>query len=206
MADRSLNSRNCFFSLAIVIFFPFFLRAQFSVGIKNNFHYGNSFSFTDSLPHDSLLKQKIHSPKKAVIYSACLPGLGQVYNKKYWKVPIIYAGFAGLGYGFWWNEREWTKYHHALLYRYDNDPNTIDPYPSYSDDDLVTLKNYYERYRNLCVIGATALYTLNLIDAAVDAHLMSFNVNDDLSMNISPAIFPSGNSSTFGIYAALHFR
>jgi hypothetical protein len=141
-------------------------------------------------PSDSLLVKgkPAHSPKKAAIYSACLPGLGQVYNKKYWKVPIIYAGFAGLGYGFYFNHREFKTYRNALRYRYDDDPATIDNFPQYNDDNLVTLKNFYQRYRDLTVVGMVALYTLNVVDAAVDAHLFTFDVSDDLSMRIQPTM------------------
>jgi hypothetical protein len=141
-------------------------------------------------PSDSLLVKgkPAHSPKKAAIYSACLPGLGQVYNKKYWKVPIIYAGFAGLGYGFYFNHREFKTYRNALRYRYDDDPATIDNFPQYNDDNLVTLKNFYQRYRDLTVVGMVALCTLNVVDAAVDAHLFTFDVSDDLSMRIQPTM------------------
>jgi hypothetical protein len=147
--------------------------------------------FTDSLRSDSA-KIKVHSPKKAAIMSACLPGLGQAYNHKWWKIPVIYAGFGGLGFGFAWNQNYYHKYHMALKYRYDGDPSTIDPYPDDSDDDLVTLKNYYRKYRDLCVIGAAALYTINIIDATVDAHLWNFkqNIGPDLSLNVNPVVAP----------------
>lgn len=134
--------------------------------------------------------------------SACLPGLGQVYNKKYWKVPVIYAGFGGLLYGFTWNQNNYNEYHSALVYRYDDDPNTIDSLSRYTDGDLVTLKNYYQRYRDLCVIGMAALYTLQVLDATVDAHLKTFDVSDDLSLQISPSLYPSKN----GMVGMIGFR
>jgi Family of unknown function (DUF5683) len=151
-----------------------------------------------SQPKKELL---IRNPKKAAIMSACLPGLGQAYNKKYWKMPIIYAGFAGLGYGFYFNNKFYKKYRNGLRFRYDNDSTTLDPYPNFSDDNLVTLKNYYQRYRDLCVIGAAALYTLNIIDAVVDAHLSSFDVSDDLTIQLRPGLFITQRtaSPTLGI-------
>ncbi len=127
--------------------------------------------------------------KKATIMSACLPGLGQIYNKKWWKTPIIYAGFGGLVYGFSFNNKYYTEYRNSLRYRYDNNAATIDSLSRYTDNDLVTLKNYYQKHRDLCVIGMAALYTLQVLDAAVDAHLATFDVSDNLSMQISPSIY-----------------
>lgn len=163
-----------------------------------------------NLPKDSVktdtVRQKLHSPKRAAIYSAVLPGLGQIYNRKYWKAPIVYAGFGGLGFGFGFNQKYYKIYRDALRLRYDDDPNTIDQFTQYSDDDLVTLKNYYQRYRDLCVIGAAALYTLQIIDAAVDAHLFYFDVSDNLSMQFQPGIFPSnkGMNCSIGIRLGFH--
>ena len=157
----------------------------------------------DTVPKDTIIidKSKEKSPKKAAIMSACLPGLGQVYNHKYWKVPVIYAGFGGLIYGFTWNQSLFKTYRDALRIRYDGNASTIDDFPAYSDDDLVTLKNYYQRYRDLCVIGMAALYTLQVLDAVVDAHLSSFNVSDDTSLNISPAVAPSAPPRWAGSWA-----
>ena len=131
--------------------------------------------------------KKYHSPKKAAIFSTVLPGLGQAYNKKYWKVPVIYGGFAALGYFINSNQTKYVKYRDAYKYRIDNDPLTIDNYVGkYSDENLNTLQSYYHRYRDLSVIGASLLYILNIVDASVDAHLFSFDVDDNLSFNIRP--------------------
>jgi Family of unknown function (DUF5683) len=147
-----------------------------------------------------------HPPKKAALMSACLPGLGQAYNKKYWKIPIIYAGFGGLGYSFGFNQIYFKRYRDALRLRYDNDPNTTDIYPFYSDDDLVTLKQFYQRWRDLSIIGMAALYTLNIIDASVDAHLFYFNVSDDLSLRAAPFMIPTaqGPVTGFGLQLSWH--
>ncbi len=166
----------------------------------------NGERFTDSLPADTIKKAKIHSPKKASLMSALLPGLGQVYNKKYWKVPIIYAALGGLGYGFGYNQKFFKYYKDALHVRYDDDPTTFDPLPLYSDAALVTLKNYYQRYRDLCVIGMAAVYTLQILDAAVDAHLFYFDVGPDLSMHWSPEVSPSGNGLSYGVGLHLGFK
>jgi hypothetical protein len=165
--------------------------------------------FTTGAPHDTakaaVKKEpgKYHSPKKAALFSAVVPGAGQVYNKKYWKLPIIYGGFAGLAYAFNLNQRRYVTYRNALKSRLDQDPSTVDPYITmYSDDQLTTLYQYYHRYRDLTVIGGAALYLLNIVDAAVDAHLFTFNVSDDLSLNIHPTLINTAtgrNPYTTGI-------
>lgn len=145
---------------------------------------------------------KYHSPKKAAAFSAVVPGAGQIYNKKYWKLPIIYGGFAGLAYSFQFNQSRYVKYRDALKYRLDEDASTVDAYTDiYDNDDLTRLFEGYRRYRDLTVIGGVALYLLNVVDAAVDAHLFTFNVSDDLSLNIHPALINTAgrNPYTTGI-------
>jgi hypothetical protein len=143
-------------------------------------HYASAQNKKDSL-------SVMHSPTKATIMSAIVPGAGQAYNKKYWKIPIIYAGFAGLGYLAATNNSDYKIYKEAYRLRLDGDESTVDSYVGiYSDEDLVTLKDYYRRNRDLSYICMGILYVLNVIDASVDAHLFYFNVNDDLSMNVQP--------------------
>ena len=131
--------------------------------------------------------------------SAILPGLGQAYNKKYWKMPVIYAGFIGLGYAVSANHVKYKAYRDAYVARVDSDPNTVDTkYMNlYTDGNLITLQDYYHRYRDLAIIGCAALYVLNIIDASVDAHLFNFDVSDDLSMRIVPSVCPVYGSNTF---------
>jgi len=137
--------------------------------------------------NDTLMGKKPHSPKKATIMSAILPGSGQVYNHKWWKVPIIYGGFAALGYAINFNNREYNLYRDAYLLRIDNDPSTVDQFNGiYTDANLLYLQDYYHRNRDLSIIGAVILYTLNIVDADVDAHLFNFDVSPNLSLNIQP--------------------
>jgi hypothetical protein len=145
-------------------------------------------SDTTQIKSKAEIKAK-HSPKRAALYSAIVPGLGQAYNKKYWKIPVIYVGFGALAYSFNYNQSRFVKYRTAYKYRIDGDSNTVDNFVGvYSDDNLNTLQKYYHRYRDLTVIGVAVLYVLNVVDASVDAHLFSFDVSDNLSMNIQPAI------------------
>ncbi len=148
----------------------------------------------DAQSGDTLLQQSAHSPRKASILSAVLPGAGQAYNKKYWKMPIIYAGMFGLGYLVKVNNEDYRVYKEAYKYRLDGDPGTTDDFVGiYSDQDLLTLKDYYRRNRDLSAIGIGLLYVLNILDAAVDAHLYNFNVSDDLTLNITPMAIPSSS-------------
>jgi Family of unknown function (DUF5683) len=149
-----------------------------------------------------------HSPKKAAIMSAILPGLGQVYNKDYWKPPLIYAGAAGLIYMFSFNQSKYSKYHDAYKYRTDNDVATVDNYTSiYSDNSLYELQKHYHRFRDLAVIGGGVLYILNVIDASVSAHLLTFDVSDDLSFHIQPQLNYVNfvNNSNVGLKVTLKF-
>jgi hypothetical protein len=138
---------------------------------------------TPFVSKDIVVKPKFHSPKKAALLSAVIPGAGQIYNKKYWKLPIIYAGFAGLTYSFQLNQTRYKSYRidyiNSLDGKYDG---------QYSSDQLLTLTHYYHRYRDLSVIGAALLYVLNIVDASVDAHMFTFNVSDDLSFNVHPTL------------------
>jgi len=136
---------------------------------------------------DTLLL-KTHSPKTATLLSAVLPGAGQFYNKKYWKIPVAYVGFGVIGYLAYQNQSLYKNYKQAYLYRTDNNPNTIDNYPLYSTDALFQAKNYYRRNTELTVIIGVILYTLNIVDAAVDAHLYDFDISDDLSLRIQPTL------------------
>jgi hypothetical protein len=127
-------------------------------------------------------KPTLHSPGKAVLYSVVLPGLGQAYNHKYWKIPIIYVGLGAAVYFAITNQQQYNIYNNAL-----KDPtnplNNI-----YSPTDLTTERDYYLRYIDLSIIAGAAVYLLNVIDAEVDAQFFTFNVSDDISMHISPAL------------------
>lgn len=163
-----------------------------------------AFSQTDSIPNakDSLVLK--HSPHKATVYSAVLPGLGQAYNKKYWKIPVIYVGFGVSGYFAVDNQKQYKKYKEAYATRLDGNENTVDQFAdSYTDEDLRLLKNFYRRNRDLSYVSIGLIYVLNIVDAAVDAHLFKFNVDDDLSLEWAPS--PVNTSGAMGVTMALKF-
>lgn len=124
------------------------------------------------------------SPSKAAMLSATLPGLGQIYNQKYWKVPIIYAGFGTLAYFVDFNNTNYRKWRRAWLARVDGNPNTIDDFPLHSTDVLERAMNYYRRNLEITYMLAAGLYLLNILDASVDAHLMNFDVGERLSLGL----------------------
>lgn len=163
-----------------------------------------SFSQTDTLKVEKKNTKKsiYREARKATIMSAVLPGLGQAYNRKWWKVPIVYAGLGGFGYLFYTNQQNFSYYAKNLKAENDGDANTINE-TKFSSDQLLNLKNDYRKYRDLGVIGCTIVYVLNIIDANVDAHLKTFDVSDDLSLELKPySNFYSFNNS-FGLQTGL---
>lgn len=133
---------------------------------------------------------EIHSPKKATIMSAIVPGLGQMYNEKYWKTGIVYVGAGVLGYLYKLNTDSLRSYQVALDARIDGDPNTNDTkYAFFSDSKVISERDYYRNNRDRVIIGFVALYALQVIDANVDAHLKEFEVNEDLSLRVDPDVF-----------------
>lgn len=151
------------------------------------------------------------SPKKAVIYSALFPGLGQVYNRKFWKLPIVYGGFVGFTYAITWNNGYYRDYLQAYQDIVDDNPETnrwhyILPYgfdPGNVDekwftDVLQKRKDYYRYYRDFSIIGTVAWYVLAIVDAYVDAQLFDFDMSPDLSMRVEPAVFRDDLSAISG--------
>ena len=147
---------------------------------------------------DTTIAVKHHSPTKAIIFSAVVPGLGQVYNKKYWKVPIIYAGLGALIYSIDFNSKNYKTFKDAYIARTDTNAFTTDDYPRYTDENLRSLFEYYRRNRDFSYILAGVVYALNVLDAYVDAELFYFDVSDNLSLNSTPFIMTSRQGNTIG--------
>lgn len=138
-----------------------------------------------------LVKQNPHSAKRATRLSTFLPGAGQVYNKQYWKVPILYAGAGALVYAIAWNNNQYQIYRDAYALDSDTSSSTNSEFSNvYSVDNLITLKDYYRRNRDLSAIGLVLLYAANIIDAYVYAEFYNFDVSDDLSMQVRPVVSP----------------
>lgn len=133
-----------------------------------------------------------HSPATATIFSTLVPGMGQVYNEKYWKVPVIYGGLSSFYFLASWNNRGYKRFKTALKLLKDGDDSTIDEFGGKrTDTELRYYMNTYKRNRDLSVLGFTVVYVLNILDANVDAHLYDWNVDDNLSFRVEPTIVNS---------------
>jgi len=176
------------------------------------FFHGNLVAQTDTtfveLP-DSI-REKEHSPTKATIMSACLPGLGQVYNRKYWKVPVIYAGFGVMTYFIYTNADEYINYKCAYIESSQGTMNGSYAYlvQKYSASELLSAREYYRRNLEISILLTAVWYALNILDATVDAHLFTFNISSNLTMKVEPALMPSGYSykPAGGLRLSLHFN
>ena len=159
-------------------------------------------------------------PTKAVWMSALFPGLGQVYNRRYWKLPIVVGAYLGLGYATSWNNGMLDDYSRAYRDIMDNDPTTnsyMDFFPPTVTEDsldktwltslLQSRKNFYRRNRDLCILSMVGVYLLAMVDAYVDASLSHFDVSPDLSMDVSPAVIIEGRGQrpAFGLQWAFNF-
>ena len=151
-------------------------------------------------------KKKVlyRSPKKATLM-ALMPGLGQIYNHKYWKVPIVYTGFAVLGYFIVTNTREYHTFRDA--YNATADTATTNPYAlKYSPSQLRIVRDYYRRNMQLSYILTGAWYILQIVDANVDAHLTRWNISNNLSLEVEPVINPPIKRRILGAYNGVTVR
>lgn len=159
-------------------------------------------------------------PNRAVWMSALFPGLGQVYNRRYWKLPLVVGGYLGLGYATSWNNSMLRDYSRAYRDIMDTDPGTksyMDFFPpTVKEEDLdhtwlasmlKSRKDYFRRNRDLCIIGMVGVYLLAMVDAYVDASLSHFDLSNDLSIDISPALIQDGRNRlpSVGLQWAFNF-
>ncbi|MEX2594395.1 MAG: DUF5683 domain-containing protein [Anditalea sp.] len=144
-------------------------------------------------------------PKVATILSAILPGAGQIYNEKIWKVPIIYGGIITTAYFVEFNNRRYQKFKDALEIVRDPSLGT-NPFPNLNQDGIIRNVDYWRRNRDLCYLIFGAIYVFGIVDAQVDAHLSGFDVSDDLSLKIEPAYESlTAGGSTIGLSFKLKF-
>jgi hypothetical protein len=122
------------------------------------------------------------APAKAAFYSALLPGLGQAYNKKYWKIPIVYAALGTGIYSYVWNKKKYNGYRDAYKERILLGSKSNDKYPFLSESRLIDAQKFHQRNKDLSLLVTVGLYILNIVDANVSAHLQQFNVNGKLTV------------------------
>ena len=181
----------------------------------------------DSLRKDSLLRDTYGQvrifrpdPNRAVWLSALCPGLGQIYNRRYWKLPIVVGGFLGLTYATTWNNNMLNDYTQPYGDAMASDPNTksyMDFYPPTTREEDINMdwlkrvlkskKDFYRRNRDLCIISMVGLYLLCMVDAYVDASLANFDITPDLSMKVKPAVIEPqlGKLPAVGLQCAVSF-
>lgn len=164
------------------------------------------------------------NPKRALWLAIVIPGAGQIYNRKYWKLPIVYGGFVGCAYAMRWNNQMYRDYSQAYLDIMDDNPNTnsyLDMLPPRYDitgreDQFKNIfkrkKNFYRRYRDLSAFCFVGVYLLSVVDAYVDAQLSVFDISPDLSMRVEPAVIgqpallgSSSGRSAYGVGCSLTF-
>jgi len=157
---------------------------------------------------------RTYSPRKAAIYSAILPGLGQVYNRKYWKVPIVYAAVGIPIYTFFDNKRWYNRTKYALaVVSSSNFPNNTDSIEAVNSKlqslvrngqgpSILNYRNEFRKNMDYSILFTLLFWGLNVVDATVDAHLKGFNVNDNLSMQVKPAIL---STNSLGVSVVFRF-
>ncbi|MCI6295235.1 MAG: DUF5683 domain-containing protein [Bacteroidales bacterium] len=164
----------------------------------------------------------VPNPKRALWLSLVLPGAGQIYNRKYWKLPFIYGGFLGCTYALMWNQQMYRDYSQAYLDIMDDDPRTCSYLemlpPRYDitgrEEQFKKLfkrkKDFYRRYRDLSAFCFVGVYLLSVVDAYVDAQLSEFDISPDLSMSVRPAVMETqgistGRNTAYGVGCCLTF-
>lgn len=200
-----------------------------------------SLSLEDSITIDSASLSKVLAPKalrkkrnwatwrpdtkRAMWLALVLPGAGQIYNRKYWKLPIIYGGFVGCAYAMSWNNQMYHDYSQAYLDIMDDDPNT-QSYNQFlhlgAQIDASNIERYkeifrkrkdrYRRWRDMSMFVMIGVYAFSVIDAYVDASLSEFDISDDLSLRVEPTVINNNQrtrnplrSSTLGLQCSLTF-
>ena len=202
--------------------FPVSLQAQDTLSVADSRVEFVTDEIINVIPDSTAFKP---NPNKAMLYSALFPGLGQIYNRKYWKLPFVYGGVLGCTYAITWNSTQHKGYKNAYKDFLDDNPATnswLDYKPFTFDDDsnnwsepdqkwfankLKSQKDFYRRFKELSIIISAGVYALFIIDAYVDAQLFDFDISPDLSLRMDPVIFEqtTGNSRAFGLQCSIRF-
>ena len=156
-----------------------------------------------------------HSPKKATMLSAVLPGLGQIYNdikkpegfksRLWWKFPLIYGGIGTSIYFVIQNQKSYAFYRNERL-DLQNDISSLYSISGYSDSQLKSITDQYSRWRDLSIVAVLGVYLINIVDANVSGNLLHFDSSDDLSIIVQPKVFYINQSSLTGASLSFHFK
>jgi len=214
----ALSHRKWLISLVVLLGTCFTSWAQSDTLVLNK-----DTAFIEGAQVELVKEMKPHSPHKASFYAAILPGLGQIYNKKYWKLPILYGGIAASGYAIHFNSKYYKKYRSAYRDFIIQDPGNKSylefippglsesdviggPYEGWFEEALERKKQYYKRYRDLSYFIMVGVYIVQIVDAAVDAHFYNFSISDDLSLRVNPTIMESSHGDYGGVGIQLNFK
>ncbi len=160
----------------------------------------------EALGSDTVNVQDIEqlSPAKAALYSAAIPGLGQAYNGKYWKIPIVYGGLFMFGNLIYDNNIQYQYFRRNLIAEIDDNPETIN-ITGREAENLRANRDRFRRFRDLNMILFSVAYFLQIVDAHIDAHLLYFRINPDFTVYVDPAIMPTNRNLTMGLSFKLRF-
>ena len=199
-----MNLKTCFALLLFCV-----LISPQLVGQTNSTSKRINWKFLDA----SSDLDKSHSPRKAAIYSTLLPGLGQGYNKKYWKIPVIYGLGGFLGYKIIQNQKQYKTHRDELFKRdlqtaypslsFNVDPNS--PFNDLSTELIRTRKDLYRDDRDRFILFSSLLYIVNIVDAVVDAHLVTFTVGENAKLSFEPTLIPNRTYASTGLQMRLNF-
>ena len=145
-------------------------------------------------------EKKVKNPHTATMLAVFLPGAGQIYNEKFWKVPIVYAGLGISGYAVFWNKKEMKGYQEELDSRLKDSVEVN--YLNLSFDQLKSNRDFYRTNRDLSIMSFVLIYALQIVDAAVDAHLSEYNLGEDMTLAIEPKRY---NNTKLGLGLTLTF-
>ena len=197
-----MNSKSFFFLLIFVNFF-FQINAQTDTLTVTN---------DTVIVSKEITIVKIHHPSRASLLSAVLPGAGQAYNKQYWKIPLFYSALGTTAFTFGYFNKQYVKYKDGIINYNENQEDTsvqiLDIFEGIDKTTLEQEKDRFRRNRDLSALVFLAIYTLNIIDATVYAHLANFDVSDDLSIIIQPDVIPIYSlkkQNTIGLSICLKF-
>ena len=225
--------------MVIMYCFPFSVKSQevdvamsdtIDIAFETDSVMMNAFRLFDSISVEQpmIMQQFKPNPTKAVLYAAIFPGLGQIYNRKYWKLPIIYGGFMGFAYAISWNNKNLQDCAEAYkdltfdLANYaENSENWhqswqnfvaagVDPSSRFNENFRTQLKrwrDYSRRNRDLSIILTAGFYLIWMADAYVDAQLFDFDISPDLSLHIEPVFSPQTSYSPrlYGFHCSFTF-
>ena len=189
----------------------------------------NSYAQADSIPYPGKQRVRVVSPMKATMLAAALPGSGQVYNRKYWKIPFVYAGFGALGYSIVVNTNNHNDFLQAYIDLTDDiaetnsytkltpnfEPAEIDPALGSDQFDARTSEwvksqlmngiDYFRRYRDLSCIGVALWYLVTILDANIDANMYDYDIGEDLKISIKPVPIATYHGKTAGLGITVTF-